>query len=218
MKNQQSGFTVTELVITLGIAAVLILLVFNFMVNGLIQYTVNTNRANLLNSARNGLEIITNDIRLSANADEQNRWPDAHTPNGDFGWESDDDTLVLAAVAEDENRSILFADHAEYISYKNNIVYFVEGDKLYKRTIAAPIDDNTAVTTCPSSNSSPSCPADRLLLEYIQDFHIQYLDHQDQETVPTDARSVKITAHLRKTDFDRPVDVTYTTRMVFRND
>lgn len=218
-KIDQNGFTITEIVITVGMLAALIVLVFGFMVNGLVEYTTATNRANLLNSARNGLEVITNDVRLSANADENNRWPDDNGPDGeDFGWESHENTLVLANVAEDDEHNILFADPAQYIPHKNNVIYFLQNGSLYKRVLAAPVTDNSATNTCPSSGASAECPADKVLLENVQDFSIQYLNEEDIETEPTDARSVRITAHLQKDTFGRPVDVTYTTRMVFRND
>ncbi len=218
-KPGESGFTVTEMVITVSLLAALILLVFGFMVNGLVEYTTATNRANLLNSARNGLEVITNDVRLSANADENNRWPDEYGPGGDdFGWFSDEDTLVLANVAEDADHNILFADPAEYIPHKNNVIYFMHNDLLYKRVLAAPVEGNNAVATCPAANATAECPADKVLLENVQSFSIQYLNEKDEETEPTNARSVRITAALQKTAFGRPVDVSYTTRMVFRND
>jgi hypothetical protein len=161
---------------------------------------------------------MTNDVRLSANADENNRWPDDYAPNNSFGWSSDENTLVLASVAEDADNTILFADVAEYIPHKNNIIYFVSNGNLYKRVLAAPVDENAAISTCPAAQSSPACPADRVLLENIVNFDIQYLDDQDVETEPTNARSVRLTAQLQKSAFSRPVDVTYTTRMVFRND
>lgn len=218
-KLNQNGFTVTELVIAVSLLAALIVLVFGFMVNGIVEYTTATNRANLLNSARNGLEVITNDVRLSANADENNRWFDENGPDGEeFGWESNESTLVLANVAEDNSKNILFADAAEYIPHKNNVIYFLRDGTLYKRVLAAPVEGNSAITTCPAADASTECPADRILLENVQDFTIQYLNETDEETEPTNARSVRMTAALHKEAFGRPVDVTYTTRMVFRND
>ena len=216
-KLSRTGFTILEVLITMTVLSILMLVVFNFMVNGLVQYTTDTNRANLLNSARVGFEVITNDIRLSANADENNRWPDPNAPGGEFGWTSNNNTLVLAAVVEDADGTILFADEAEYISHKNNIVYFVHNGTLYKRIIADPVAGNIAQTTCPATSSS-TCPADRTILENVESFTVQYLDDQDQEVNPSSARSIRLTALLSKTDFGRDVKAGYTTRMVFRND
>lgn len=214
----QHGFTVTELAIGISVAAILMTLIFGFMTNSLVQYSNDTNRANLLNSAQTGFEIITNDIRLSANADINNRWPDANGPSGDFSWTSDNDTLVLATATEDTNGNIVFADQANYISQKNNVIYFLQNGTLYRRVLAAPVANNDAKTTCPSSLSSTSCPADKAILENVQDFAIKYIDEQGTEVTPADARAIELYAKLEKKTFSEPVTVDYTTRMVFRND
>lgn len=219
IQKDQSGFTITELAIAVTVTAVLMTVIFNFMTNSLIQYTNDTNRANLLNSAQTGFETITNDIRLSANADDNNRWSDANAPNNNiFGWKSDADTLVLATATQDKNGNIIFADTANYISQKNNIVYYLSDGKLYKRVIAASIDGNAAKTTCPATNVTPTCPADKLLLSNVVEFRVKYIDEKNAEVAVTEARSIELYAKLQKKTFSQPVAVDYTTRMVFRND
>ncbi len=212
------GFTVTELAVTIVVLGVLLTVVFSFMTGSLQQYANDTNRANLLNSAQTGFETITNDIRLSANAGVNNRWPDANAPDNEFGWTSDSDTLVLAAATEDTSGNIIFADPANYISQKNNVIYFLDNGTLYRRTLAAPEENNAAKTTCPSSVASTSCPADRVVLENVLEFQVKYIDEQDNEVAPTDARAIELYAKLEKKAFSQPVTVDYTTRMVFRND
>lgn len=214
----QDGFTVVELAISISVTGILLALIFGFMTSSLIQYTNDSNRANLLNSAQTGFEIITNDIRLSANADENNRWPDAHMSEGEFGWASDSDTLVLATAVEDNNGNIIFADPANYISQKNNIVYFLSNGTLYKRVIAAGDANNSLKTTCPSTQASASCPADKIILENVKEFQVRYIDENNAEVSPAEARSVELYAKLEKETFSEPVTVDYTTRMVFRND
>lgn len=214
----QKGFTVTEVAISISVAAILMTLIFGFMTSSLVQYTNDTNRANLLNSAQTGFEIITNDIRLSANTDTNNRWPDTYGPSGTFSWASDDDTLVLATAAEDTNGNIIFADQANYISQKNNVVYFLENGTLYRRVLASSDSNNAAKTTCPANQASGSCPADKIILENVKEFRVKYIDEQNVEVAPTDARAIELYAKLEKQTFSEPVTVDYTTRMVFRND
>lgn len=204
----QKGFTVVELAISISVTAILMAVIFGFMTSSLQQYSNDTNRANLLNSAQTGFEVITNDIRLSANADTNNRWPDSSAPSGDFSWTSDSDTLVLATATEDTNGNIIFADPANYISQKNNVIYFRQGDKLYKRVLAAPVANN-AITTQPT---------DKVILENVKEFNIKYIDEQNVEVDPVDARAIELYAKLEKKAFSEPVTVDYTTRMVFRND
>lgn len=218
IRSNSKGFTVVELAIAISVTGILLALIFGFMTNSLQQYSNDTNRANLLNSAQTGFEVITNDIRLSANADEKNRWPDAHAPSGDFSWESDSDTLVLATAVEDNNGNIIFADPANYISQKNNVIYFLQNDTLYKRVIAAPDANNSQKTTCPSAQASTSCPADKVILQNVKEFQIKYIDEKNSEVAPTEARSVELYAKLEKKAFAEPVTVDYRTRMVFRND
>lgn len=216
--RSSKGYTVAELAIALSVTSILIIIIIGFMTSSLTQYTTDTTRANLLNSAQVGFDVATSDIRLSANADQNNRWPDSNAPGGDFSWSSDSDTLVLARAAEDEDGNIIFADPAEYISYKNNVVYFLENGTLYKRTIAGPDAANTAVTTCPAASANASCPADRVILENVIAFEVRYYDEQDQTVSPAEARSIELNARLEKEQFGQPVTVDYTTRMVFRND
>jgi len=217
MRLDQKGFTVVELAISISVTAILMAVIFGFMTNSLIQYTNDSNRANLINSAQTGFEKITNDIRLSASADDNNRWPDAHAPSGDFSWTSDNDTLVLATAVEDTSGNIVFADPANYISQKNNVIYFLQNGNLYRRVVAAP-GTNSAKTTCPTGFVTASCPADKLILENIKDFRVKYIDEQNAEVAPTDARAIELYAKLEKKTYSEPVTVDYTTRMVFRND
>lgn len=218
MSRHQEGFTLTELAITIVVLGILLTVVFGFMTSSLLQYSQNTNRANLLNSAQTGFERVTNDIRLSANADNVNQWSDAHGPSGAFSWTSDSDTLVLATAAQDSNDNIIFADPANYISLKNNVIYYLSNGTLYKRVLAAPAANNSAVTTCPPNQASTSCPADSIVLENVKSFTVKYIDEQNTEVAPDDARTIELNAVLEKKTFSEPVSVEYTTRMVFRND
>jgi type II secretory pathway component PulJ len=214
----QIGFTIVELAVTIVVMGILLTLVFGFMTGSLQQYSNDTNRANLLNSAQSGFSIITNDIRLSASADTNNRLPDLNGPGDNYSWASDSDTLVLATATEDNDGNIIFADPPNYISQKNNVVYFLQDGTLYRRVLAAPVANNADQTTCPASQASSSCPADKAILTNIKEFSIKYIDEQNNEVTPTDARAIELYAKLEKKAFSEPVTVDYTTRMVFRND
>jgi prepilin-type N-terminal cleavage/methylation domain-containing protein len=214
----QRGFTVVELAISISVTGILLALIFGFMTSSLQQYSNDTNRANLINSAQAGFERITNDIRLSASADTNNRWPDTYAPVNTFGWTTDSDTLVLATAAEDTAGNIIFADPANYISQKNNVIYFLQNGTLYRRVIAASVANNSAKTTCPAANATATCKADRKILDNVKTFTIKYYDEQNVEVAPDDARAIELYAKLEKKAFSEPVSVDYKTRMVFRND
>lgn len=220
-RKDQSGFTLVESVIALTVTSMLIFVVVNFMVNSIAQYSTVNARSRLLNEAQIALDIIGDDIRLSANADENNRWPDANAPiapDNLFSWTSSPSTLILATAAEDVNGDIIFSDQAEYISLKDNNVYFVRDRKLYKRTLAADGISNTSVTTCPANETTANCPTDKQLLAGVDSFNLKYFNEKGEQVTPTDARSVEMYVKISEDQYRQPVSAEYTTRMVFRND
>jgi prepilin-type N-terminal cleavage/methylation domain-containing protein len=217
-KLQEKGYTLIEVTIALVVTGVLIFSILNFTVNTLVQYAETEVRSRMLSEAQIALDIANNDIRLSASADDSNRWPDDNAPNNEFGWQSDSDTLVLATAAEDNDGNILFADPSEYISHKNNIVYYISSGSLYKRVIAAPAAGNSATTTCPPAEATESCPADKELMQDVETFVVKYIDGIGNEVSPTNARSIELSVELYTERFSRPISVNYTTGMVFRND
>lgn len=219
MKN--NGFTLVETIIALTVTSILMFIIIDFMTNSIIQYSLTEERSKLLNEAQSGLDVIGNDIRLSGNADNNNRWEDINAPAAPtnlFSWQSNNSQLVLATAVEDTSGNIIFADPALYISEKNNNIYYVNNRKLYKRTLASSVNDNRAKTTCPADRASSDCPADRELLDDVETFTVKYYNSQNQEVAPTDARSVELYIKLQENKYSQPVSVDYSTRMVFRND
>ena len=219
--KKQNGYTLIEITIALTVASALIFLIISFMTNSMVEYARANTRSELLGEAQVALDIMSNDTRLSGNADANNRWPDQNSPGApgdEFSWTSDDDTLILATAVEDSNDEIIFADPALYISEKNNNVYFLQDNKLYKRTLASTVEGNTAKTTCPTGSATQECPADKILLNNVLDFEVKYFNDQNQEVIPTSARSIEVYVKLEKSEYSQPVSAEYTTRMVFRND
>ncbi len=216
-----SGFTLVEALVSIVVTTMIVLVLTNYMLSNLQQSTLATNRDTLIKETEQSLDLAGNDIRLSANADQNNRWQDANSPGGSgnqYGWQSNSSTLVLATAAKKQSGSIIFSDPANYITEKNNIVYFVQNGTLYKRVIAAPVSGNAAVTTCPAASATSSCPADKELLHNVSAFTVTYLDGQNQSVSPVDARSIELHVIVTKKVFGQPVNADYTTRMVFRND
>lgn len=217
----QTGFTLIEVLVAMTVSAILIGIIIAFMLNSLTRYGVAGARAELLNEAQIALDITTNDIRLSANADKNNRWDDDNAPDAPdnkLSWQSDAHTLVLATAAQDASGNIIFSDPAKYISQKNNSIYFVRDGNLYKRVLAAPVAGNTARTTCPEAVASTTCPADKKLLGNVDTFTVRYYNDQNQEVNADEARSVELYVKLRVQRYPESVVAEYTTRMVFRND
>jgi prepilin-type N-terminal cleavage/methylation domain-containing protein len=220
--SNQTGFTLVELIASMAIASIVLFGMLGFLVTSMVNNSVRTAKADLLREAQLALDVIVKDIRLSAVVDSNNRIEDNNSPDAvataGLGWESDSETLVLAIAAEDTSSNIIFADAAHYITEKNNIIYYVDNAKLYKRTLAADLPDNDFITSCPPNLAIPSCPADRLSIENVQSLVFRYFDALNNEVDPASARSVEVELRLQAEKYGRLVDVSYKTRTVFRNE
>lgn len=215
------GLSIVELLVVITVTTTLVIVISTFLINNLQQSTLAAAKSSMLSEAQQSLDLAANDIRLSANADTNNRWPDSNSPDGSvnpLSWQSSNNVLVLATAAEDRNGTVIFTDSKNYITEKNNIVYFVKDETLYKRTIASTVADNAAKTTCPADRATKDCPADKELLHNVTDFTVTYKNGEDATVSPSDARSIELSVTVSKPMYQRDVSVSYKTRMVFRND
>lgn len=218
--RDETGLTIVELSIALTITAVLSTIIIGFSVDKLQQSSLQTMQYELLTNAENGLNTITNDIRLATSADDNNRWQDANSPgapSNELSWQSDGDTLVLATAAQDSSGAIIFDDVHDYVSAKNNVVYYLSGGSLYRRILADPVSGNSAMTTCPASLVTANCPGDKDVLDNVNSFSVQYFNGQNQQVDPAAAHSVQLTVLLKQHKYNQDITANYTTRMVFRN-
>lgn len=219
--RRQTGFTVVEVLITVSVTTVVLLVIGGFMMRSIQTTSLETANATILREVQLTLDAVATDVRLSANADLNNRNPDANSPGGSgnqFGWTSDASTLVLATAATTSGRAIIFSDPEDYVTTKNNIVYFVSNNTLYKRIIAANVAGNSAKTTCPAAKVTGTCPADKELLHNVSAFSVRYVDGGNNTVTPTGARSIEISLTAARTQYRQTQSASYTTRMVFRND
>lgn len=216
----QTGLTIVELLVALVLTTAISGLIIGFSVDKIQQSTTQTIQNDLLSNAETGLNRVANDIRLATSADNNNRWADPYAPSApanELSWQSDSDTIVLALAAENSSHNVIFDDAHDYISAKNNVIYYLSGGTLWRRTLAAPNAGNIAVTTCPPNAANSSCPSDRDILDNVSSFSIQYYNSDGSvAATPTDAHSVSLSVTLLKHRY-QDITAKYTTRMVFRN-
>lgn len=210
------GFTMVELMVATVVTGILILVIMGFFINSFVNFTISSARGDLLREAQLTLDAVTQEIRLSSNAYETATLLDENEPTA--GWVGDENVLIVGTAATDADNNILFVDSMGYTSYKNNNIYFVQDNTLYRRTLAANVDDNARRTTCPEAASTAACPADTVLANDVAGFTIRYYDGNDAEVPPNQARSIELTLDLAVTKYGRDLETTYTTRTVFRNE
>lgn len=218
-KLTKSGFTLPELLITCVLISIISLVIAGFLTAWLDSYANTRARTLLLEKAQIALDGVTQDIRLSGAADLHNRWPDANAPGSDnYSWTSDADTLILAEAATDNSRNIIFADPNKYISVKDNVIYYLSGQDLYRRVLASDNSSDSATTTCPPTATTSTCPADDLIADGVDSFSVKYYDSDENQVAPDAARSVDLVITLEDASPTKTVKVSYHTRMVFRNE
>lgn len=212
----EHGFTLVELSVATAVTGILIVVIMGFAINSFAQISIDSARSDLLREAQISLDTVTQDVRLSSNAYEVSSLLDDNAPEGGDTWEGGANVLVLATAAQDRDRNIIFADPLSYTSEKNNRIYFVNNGTLYRRTLAAEVEDNAVSTSCPSNQSG--CPRDSKLADNVKSFTIRYFDGNNNEVSPNDARSIEATLELEVRKFSQTLHAEYTTRTVFRNE
>lgn len=217
--RKQRGFSLVELLIATTVISILTLVMMNFVANRILDNAVKNARSDIQLQTQQTLDTISKDIKYAGNVDDHNRWADSHapgSPGNDFSWTSDSHTLILAAPVQDTSGNIVYQDHPGYVSYKDNLIYFLSNGSLYKRTLAAQVSGNSKNTTCPASVSN--CPHDDpLLANNVTSFSIGYFDANDNPVAASAARSIDVTIQVNKRVFTKNLSANYTVRTVLRN-
>lgn len=216
----EKGFTLVEVIITLSVAAILIGIVSNFAIDSMVRTTIMNTRAELISDAQTALDIAVTDMRVASGAQENNRWGDPNAPGApgnQYSWTSNADRVVLASPTENTNGDVIFTDASQYISQKDDEIYFVSGGVLYKRIVAANVANNKAKTTCPQALATTACPNDKVLMRNVESINFKYYNNQDEEVSPPEARSIEMTVNMKIRKYGQDIEASYKTRAVFRN-
>jgi len=218
-KHSIKGFTLIELLLVMILMGIVSVALTNFIVNWLQTSSIVETRANLLNKAELAMDEINNDIVLSGGIAPTNTWPDPNGPGGnEYGWTSNSQTMILEKVATDSSDNPIFIDSSDYITQKDNVIYYLSGTDLYRRTLKSDSSNDAAVTTCPPSDATSTCPPDTLITNDVSGFNITYYDDNNNVVSPDDAQSVEVSLTLTSPYGNANISQNYTTRMVFRND
>jgi competence protein ComGC len=217
-RQNERGFTLLEILIMSPIVMLTIVIIISYLFNQYGQLIQQGSQLNLNVEAQNITFSMQDDL-FFANAYTSginSGLVDAYQPTGGWKAASTPQTLIVSVPAETANHrsasrqpvyintlgceaSVLTDNSPLY----NNVIYFVSGTNLYKRYITAPSTMNTCGTsyqkqTCPSSNATSSCPADRLLSDKLSSFTVTYYDTSNTvTTTPELAEKVKIDVQLK---------------------
>ena len=109
--KKQHGFTLVEVLVSMAVMTLLVIVFTDYLMSNTVQSVQAADRASILAQTEQSLNQVTDAIRLSANADSTNRWPDPNGPGGNqYGWQSNASTLVLATAATDTSGNYNISD------------------------------------------------------------------------------------------------------------
>lgn len=207
MKQNQSGVTIVELLVSVAVAAMISTVMLVISLNFFGSTIRSQVTAEMAADSHYMLRAIIEDIRVADSVAATNTLPDANQPSG--GWLTNDasNVLVLSLPAIDSNRDIIYNEETND-PYMNEVVYFIDGTStFYKRLLKNDTAvDNTLITTCPAEPGTPGCPSDRKYSAYVQDMTFTFYDTSNTVTTdPTQARSLRVGIVLERKVFGTPV-------------
>lgn len=212
------GFTVVELNIAITVSAILAISFFAIFTTFLVTVT-RTNESILLTSnSQKLLRSMVEEIRYGGGVQAQNLINDPNPDEPAGGWNtSNEETVIIIAVPALDSANQYIIDPSEGRPFYNEYVYYKQDNTLYKRTLANPdAPDNKSVTSCPTEG--PDCPADRKLIETLDDMNFTLYDQDNNLTAdPLLARSIQIDLGLKKKTIGQPLVFDNSIRVTLRN-
>lgn len=217
MKSQK-GFTIIEMLLAVSISSAIVATLLTVS----LRYTGEMLRAritaDLAIESQILLRTIVEDTRLADALTSTNSISDPNAPVG--GWTTSDpsNVLIIESPAINSTRDIIY-DSSTGLPYKNEVVYYGSGSKMYRRTLKnTSANGNSAITSCPPAYSTSSCPADKLYTSYLKDLTFTFYDDADATTANAAlARSVKITVTTERKINGKTVSFANSIRTTMRN-
>jgi prepilin-type N-terminal cleavage/methylation domain-containing protein len=218
IKSRQTGFTITELVISLTVAGILATVLFTATFYYYVNVAQTESATTLALESQSILTQLTEDIRLADSIASTSSITDPNGPAG--GWTTSDPSniLIIESPATTSGRDIIY-DNSTGNPYRNEFIYFMSGTTMYKRVLAnSNATGNTAKTTCPVASASPTCPADRVFSTNVSNLTFTFYDTSDSTTADaTQARSVVLNVNMAKKSFGKNITLSNSTRVTLRN-
>lgn len=216
IKINSNGYTVAELLIAIAVSVVVVTVLSGMTTIVYRQLQISRTTAELSSESQQILRAVVEDIRLAGGLLSTNTINDQYSPQN--GWVTNDpsNVLIIASPAINETSDVIY-DENSGLPYKNELIYFSDGNKLKKRTLKNnDATGNVAISTCPDNSSG--CRLDREFSSNAKDISFTFYDENDQTTADaTNSRSVSFSVTLEKKASGKLVSITNTMRTTLRN-
>jgi prepilin-type N-terminal cleavage/methylation domain-containing protein len=223
----EKGFTLLEVLLAISLSTVLLLSASYFSIDGIAGSNQAYNQTLVLANARTAVSIVAGVVRSAVSVEANNSQPDTNAPGAPgnlYSWSGSGGsgaTLILAVPSRDSNGNIIYIDSLHTQLYADDVIYYLDSSthKLYRRYIAnSTAPGNAAVTTCPPSKATPSCPSDADVVDDVANLTTSYLDGNGNiVTLPSGTEAVNYTITETKTINGKTISGTYSTVASLRN-
>jgi hypothetical protein len=168
--------------------------------------------------SQNLLRSTVEELRYGAGVRQTNAISDPNAPGSGWNTSNANFVIIIAMPALDSDENYII-DTDTGNPYNNEFVYFKQGATLYKRTLAHPsASGNSTTTSCPEAIATSVCPADKKLIENVNDMVFDLYDQDDVTTNdPLLARSVRINLSMERDTFGEPLTLDNNIRVTLRN-
>ena len=237
--TSNSGFTIPEILVVLGVSGILITLtfqafgdIFQSSSNGIKSAVQASEVQSALQMLKNELALTKtfstgNDINDTLGPDNNPATNPSSPPQWTAGVSSTNSVLIAQTYAKTSSRALVYAHSPTCTTtptpeLSNNAVYFVSNNTLYRRTLknTATTCDSLVIaqnTTCAPGVSHSSCGGtDASLLTNVSDFIVSYYTDSTSAspiTSPTEisgAKTIVITLKVTNGTAERSESVRIT--------
>ncbi len=214
------GYTIPELMVSITLISLISVGLFTIIFNYFANITRSNAFAEMTLDSQNLLRATVEELRYGSGVQQTNTIndPSVTGTGGEWNTSNSNFVIIIAVPAIDSDRNYI-TDPSTGNPYNNELVYFKQNNFLYARTLANPVaTGNRLTTSCPAAIASPTCPADRQLIEYIDNMVFTLYDQDDAVTTDTAlARSVKIDLSMQRRTFGDPLVLNNSIRVTLRN-
>ena len=214
----QRGFTLVEASISIAVGAAIGVVFLSVVTSFMITMNRTNQLVEMTLSGQNLMRATVENIRYGNGVRQTNSIIDVNAPVG--GWNTNNSNFVIIlAVPALNNTGAFIVNPATGSPYMNELVYYKDGTNLMRRTLARPdAIGNRMVTSCPPASTTPICPSDNTLSEFVtaMDF-ILYDQNAALTTDPALARSIKLTVTMTRGSATTPIEVSHSIQVTLRN-
>lgn len=222
--KRQLGFTIPELIVVLSVFGILSIAFLGIMTNLFGSVNKNNVSLNMTVQSQDFLRATVERIRYSSGVSSTNTLSNTGvggtTGAGYWNTSNTNFVIVIRTPALDASTQSRIINSTTGDPYLNELVYYRDGNNLKLQVLAANTGTdgtNSQSSTC--AVATPSCRADRVILEHLDSINFVFYDRNvDVTPTPDQAKSIYIDLVTKQNTVQGEVELNNAIRVTLRND